>query len=725
MRSTRGTFAVLMLTVVAALAALLPAPPAEAGTRQHGWTGTWATAQHASYDPGTSEVTVRIPVHVSAGGTSVRIRLTNAFSDQPVTIGHATVARRAGGSSVSSPRDLTFGGEGTVTIPAGGQAASDGVRIPVAARSDLVVSLYFPGRLTHVSQHWMGLQTVYWTPDGGGDHAGDTGGDAFTTTDSTFPFLTGVDVRGGRARGSVVALGDSITDGAASTSDANRRWPDYLAARLSACASPAGVLNAGISGNRITAGIDGNPSALQRLERDVLSQPGARTVILFEGVNDLSWGGATGDQVIDGMKEIARRAHARGLRVIGTTVVPYRGWGDYWTEAKEADRQKVNTFVRDSGGVFDGYADFDKAVRDPADPTRYAAAFDSGDHLHPNDTGMKAFADAVDLAVLGAARDCPSARVRLIPYRPSLHSGRSTEITATVTNSGTKVVTRVTTGLRLPDGWTAAVEGETGSDSLAPGGSSIVTWRVTPSADAAWGPYDIGVRTSYRQGGRTRRDTDSVTADLTPVPSAVQLPYRTFATAEAAQYAQNHGQFAIWAGGQDLAGWKDEKAAIHVPDAVPASGSVTARLVGQTGSGPSAKAGIAVANDLTAPENGGYAVLTMSRSYGVEFMTDSDGDGRLDTGGGPPARAKPRVGEGGGSSYHPAWLRLTREGTAYTAYASTDGTSWQRIGTATVPSADDGAGGGGLDAGMVASAVNLGHPDQTTTAVFDSFSTID
>ena len=699
-------FAALAAAVGATLAALLPAPSAAAAPRPPAWTGTWATAQHASYDPGTSEVTVRIPVHVSAGGTSVRIRLTNEFTDQPVTIGHATVGRRANGSSVSGPRDLTFDGKEFVTIPAHGQAASDGVRIPVAARSDLVVSLYFPGRLTHVSQHWMGLQTVYWTPDGGGDHAGDAGGSAFTRTDSTFPFLTGVDVRGGTARGSVVALGDSITDGAASTSDANRRWPDYLAARLSACTSTAGVLNEGISGNRITAGTDGNPSALDRLERDVLSQPGARTVILFEGVNDLSWGGATGDQVIDGMKEIARRAHARGLLVIGATVVPYRGWGDHWTEAKEADRQKVNAFVRD-GGVFDGYADFDKAVRDPGDPTRYAAAFDSGDHLHPNDSGMKAFADAVDLTGLRVAHDCPSARVRFGPYRPSLPAGHATEITTTVTNSGPKAVSRVTTGLRLPHGWTAAAEGPTRALSLAPGGSSTITWRVTPCADTRWGPYTIGVATSFRQEGRTRRDADTVTADVVPVPSAVKPPYRTFATADDAQYAQNGGQFAIWAGGQDLAGWKDEKAAIHVPDAVPGSGSVTARLVGQTGSGPSAKAGIAVADDLTAPDKGGYAVLTMSRSYGVEFMTDSDGDGKLDTW------------AGGGSSYHPAWLRLTRDGTAYTAYASADGTTWQRIGTATVPS----AAAGGLDTRMVASAVNLDHPTQTTTTVFDSFST--
>ncbi|MFD9190752.1 GDSL-type esterase/lipase family protein [Streptomyces phaeochromogenes] len=703
----RRRFAALSAAVAAVLVSLLPATPAEAGAKPGEWTGTWATAQHASYDPGISEVTVRIPVRVSAGGASVRVRLTNGFATEPVTIGHTTVGRRDGGSAVAKPHELRFGGKDEVTIAAGKQAVSDAVRISVPARSDLVVSLYFPGRLTHISQHWMGLQTVYWTPDGGGDHTSDADGDAFTRTDSTFPFLTGVDVRGGDTAGAVVALGDSITDGASSTANFNRRWPDYLAGRLSACSSTAGVLNEGISGNRITAGTDGNPSALDRLERDVLSQPGARTVVLFEGVNDLSWGGATGDQVIDGMKEIVRRAHARGLRVIGATVVPYRGWGDWWTEAKEAYRQKVNTFVRD-GGVFDDYADFDKAVRDPDDPTRYAAAFDSGDHLHPNDTGMKAFADAVDLTTLGSGRDCPTARVRLTPYRPTLQAGGDgTQITSTVTNTGPRAVTQVSTRLDLPDGWSVEPAGSALTQSLAPGDSATVTWTVTPAADAAWGTHQIGVRTSFLQVGRTRHDSDSVDATVAPTPSEVRAPYLTTATTtEEAQYAQNGDQFAIWAGGQDLSGWKDEKAAVYLADAAPPSGTVSARVVGQTGSGPSAKAGIAVANDLTAPEAGGYAVLTMSAQYGLEFLTDSDGNGKLDTW------------AGGGSSYHPAWLKLVRDGTVYTAYASTDGTAWQQVATATVPSAS-----GTGDAGMVASAVNLNYPGQITTALFDSFST--
>ncbi|MFJ1970210.1 GDSL-type esterase/lipase family protein [Streptomyces sp. NPDC087903] len=697
--------AALLTALAAALAALVPAAPA-AAARPGEWTGTWATAQHASYDPGTSEVTVRIPVHVSAGGSSVRIRLTNGFTTEPVTIGHATVGLRAGGSAVRAPRELRFGGKSEVTLPADGQVASDALRLSVPARTDLVVSLYFPGRLTHISQHWYGQQTIYWTADGGGDHAGDAAGSAFTRTDSTFPFLTGVDVGGGHTGGAVVALGDSITDGAASTSNANRRWPDYLAARLSGCTTTAGVLNEGISGNRVTAGTDGNPSALDRLERDVLTQPNARTVVLFEGVNDLSWGGVDAGRVIDGIKEIARRVHERGMRIVGATVVPYRGWGDWWTEAKEADRQQVNSFVRDSGGVLDAFADFDQAVRDPDDPTRYADAFDSGDHLHPNDSGMKAFADAIDLTTLGAVRDCPSARVRLAPLRPTLRPGVATKITSTVTNTGPSTVTRVTTRLNLPDGWSAEPDDSPRVRTLAPGAAATVTWTVTPTTDATWGTWPVGVGTSYRQGGRPRHDSDSVDATVTPVPTPIPAPYLTTATADGAQYAHNDGRFAIWAGGQDLSGWKDEKAAVYLADSVSPSATVTARVAGQTGSGPAAKAGIAVANDMTAPEKGGYAVLTMSAQYGLEFMTDSDGDGRLDTW------------AGGGSSYHPAWLKLVRDGTTYTAWASADRAAWQQVGSATVPSAS-----GDGDAGMVASAVNLNYPGETTTAVFDSFST--
>lgn len=405
-RAIRGGLIALLLALVAVLAG--PVAPAGAGrqTTGHGWTGTWATAPSEHYEvSGMSEVTVRMPVRTSVGGSRVRVRLSNAYAARPVTIGHATVGLRDGGSAVKRPNEVRFGGERQVTIPAGGTAVSDPVGFPLPAGADLVVSFYLSGQVSHITDHWWAQQTVYWTDYQAGDHAADTGGDAFTWATTSWPFLSGVDVSatGGRA---VVALGDSITDGSYSTADTNRRWPDLLSARLNACRPGAGVLNAGITGNRITAGTETNPSALDRLERDVLSQPGARTLILFEGINDL--GGAGAEQIIAGMKTIASRAHQRGMRVVGATITPYKDftWGG-WSEEAEARRLQVNAFVRHSGRVFDDYADFDRAVRDPADPQRLGEAYDSGDHLHPNDAGMKAFADSVDLTSLGLGRDCP------------------------------------------------------------------------------------------------------------------------------------------------------------------------------------------------------------------------------------------------------------------------------------------------------------------------------
>ncbi|MFF0013235.1 SGNH/GDSL hydrolase family protein [Streptomyces sp. NPDC005374] len=405
-RAIRGGPIALLLALIAVLAG--PVAPAGAGQQVtgHGWTGTWATAPSEHYEvSGMSEVTVRMPVRTSVGGSRVRVRLSNAYATQPVTIGHATVGLRDGGSAVKLPHEVRFGGKRQVTIPAGGTAVSDPVGFPLPAGADLVVSLYLSGQVSHITDHWWAQQTVYWTDYQAGDHAADPGGDAFTWTTTSWPFLSGVDVSAPGA-GAVVALGDSITDGSYSTADTNRRWPDLLSARLNACRPGAGVLNAGITSNRITAGTDTNPSALDRLERDVLSQPGARTLILFEGINDL--GGATAEQIIAGMKTIASRAHQRGMRVVGATITPYKGFTvGGWSEETEARRQQVNAFVRHSGHVFDDYADFDRAVRDPADPQRLGEAYDSGDHLHPNDAGMKAFADSIDLTSLGLGRGCP------------------------------------------------------------------------------------------------------------------------------------------------------------------------------------------------------------------------------------------------------------------------------------------------------------------------------
>jgi lysophospholipase L1-like esterase len=369
------------------------------------WVGTWLTPIQGGYDyPDASEWCARIPLHVSTGGKTARIRVSNAFATQPLRIGHATIARQDGGAAVepNSVRDLTFGGQRDVTIPAGGEAVSDAAPIVVPARSNLTVSLYLPGQSTHVTDHWYGLQTVYLSPSGGGDHTRETAGTSYPYTTTSFPYLSGVDVVPDQpTAGAVVTVGDSITDGAVSTIDANRRWPDYLAKRLGARSRGLGVLNAGINANRIVGpGPGENPPLLDRLDRDVFAQTGVKTVILLEGINDLS-GGESTEQVIAGMREVAQRARAHHLKIIGGTIMPFKDkdTGGNWNAAKEQWRQTVNAFVRD-GGAFDGYIDFAGAVADPVDPARMLTAYDSGDHLHPNEAGFRAMAGAINLDAL-------------------------------------------------------------------------------------------------------------------------------------------------------------------------------------------------------------------------------------------------------------------------------------------------------------------------------------
>jgi len=377
-----------------------------------GWTGSWAasTAGYTKVGPWTDQ-TLRLVVHTSAGGPGARVRLENTFAAAPVGIGHATVALQADGAAASgTPVPLTFRGRAGTSIPAGAQVFSDPVKFPVPADANLLVSIHLPGPVAAVPVHTQATQRSYLSAPGSGDRTGEAGSGAYTGTLTTWPFLTGVDVRGGP--GSVVALGDSITDGTKSTMDANRRWPDVLARRLRAPSAgsgvPAyGVVNSGISANRVVTDVypgDGvstvtsGVSAGSRLERDALAQTSARTVVIFQGINDLRWG-TSAESVVAGLKGLAARAHARGLRVVGGTITPCEGEALCTADA-DARRSVVNAFIRDSGGVFDAVLDFDAVVRDPAHPARILPAYDSGDHLHPGDTGLKAMADAIPLRSL-------------------------------------------------------------------------------------------------------------------------------------------------------------------------------------------------------------------------------------------------------------------------------------------------------------------------------------
>ncbi|MGR3935817.1 SGNH/GDSL hydrolase family protein [Streptomyces sp. BRA346] len=364
---------------------------------------TWGSSAYPA-GTATQDLTYRFVIHTSVGGRDLRIRLSNAYGDQPVTFGHAYAGTRASGAAVvpGSNGRLTFRGASSVTVPAGGVVYSDPLPGRVQPQSDLAISLYVRSAGTLATGHKGARATQYVAP--AGDHAAEEGAAAYTQQITSWYYLDAAVVRPRPGTGAVVAFGDSITDGSASSADTNRRWPDFLARRL--LADPRsrlkGVANEGISGNKILA--DGSAeSALKRLDRDVLSQAGVRTAILLEGINDIkATPGPTADELIAGYRQIIARSHARGVCVVGATVMPYEGWREY-EAVDETVRQQVNAFIRTSG-AFDAVVDFDQAVRDPAAPSRMLPAYDSGDHLHPNDTGMRVMGDAIPLRALRCGR---------------------------------------------------------------------------------------------------------------------------------------------------------------------------------------------------------------------------------------------------------------------------------------------------------------------------------
>ncbi|MER5767176.1 SGNH/GDSL hydrolase family protein [Streptomyces sp. NPDC001985] len=375
---------------------------ASAAAHHRGWAGTWqASPSHAVPAlPGTS---IRNVVHTSVGGGAARVRVTNRFGTAPLPIGAVTIALQRPGlpkSPEAAPgtmRRAYFDGARAVTVPTGRDLVTDPVPMTVPAGANLLITVYTPTAAGPATQHRSAVQTNFLAP-GAGDRTADEGGAAYTTTTGSWHYVTGVDVLSPRTPGSVVALGDSITDGSGSTNSANRRWPDRLAARLGELPPHRrpGVLNAGIAGNRLL--LDGTgPSMLARFDADVLSRTGVRTVIVLAGVNDIKNTPVQSDPAVfdAAHRQLVRRAHARGIQVIGATIAPFGG-NPAWTEDREAVRRQINHTIR-TGGVFDAVADFDAAVRDPAHPTRIHPAYDPGDHLHFNDAGMRALADAVDL----------------------------------------------------------------------------------------------------------------------------------------------------------------------------------------------------------------------------------------------------------------------------------------------------------------------------------------
>ncbi|NVM76113.1 lysophospholipase L1-like esterase [Duganella sp. SG902] len=386
---------------VAALAAVFAAPLHAADN----WVATWQASPHAAW--GSQEFalptgvpaalehqTVRETARISVGGRRVRVVLSNRYGTQPITIGEARVARiPAAAKAEGAGMALTFGGQRRTVIPAGAPLVSDPLEMPVTALEKLAVSVYLPRRTPLSTFHWGAQQTGYIAR---GNHAS-----AATLPDAEplhgRALLSGIWVDGAPSTGAVVAFGDSITDGNGSMPDADRRWPDYLAARMPGTA----VVNAGISGARLLGDRMG-VNAAARFELDVLSQPGAHTVIILMGINDIGWPQSifapheppmSADRMIAAYRQLIAQARARKMRIIGATLPPFEGTqiDGYYTPAKDALRQQVNQWIRESK-EFDAVADVDALLRDPERPSRMRQRYDSGDHLHPGDAGYEAIA---------------------------------------------------------------------------------------------------------------------------------------------------------------------------------------------------------------------------------------------------------------------------------------------------------------------------------------------
>lgn len=406
------------LAACATLLLFIPAAEAQQrGGYQPGWVSTWATGVQVPLfaEPAVvNNQTVRQIVRISRGGDSVRVRLSNALGTTPLTINAASIGVRGTDASLAqgTGRALRFGAKPSITIPPGSIVVSDPVRLRVRDEADLAISIFVANPTTVTTEHTNALQTSYVSA------AGDfTASEAFepAATFTAWYWLSGVEVR--RSGGSIVAFGDSITEGYGSTTDGNARYPDFLARKLIDAGDSHAVVDTGIGGNRVLNDEIG-PNALSRLDRDLLTVSGADYAILLEAINDIglpltasqppqegapsfppsvSTAEVSADDIIAGYQQIALRAHDAGITIFIATLTPIGG-SFYDTEATEAKRQAVNAWIRENR-VFDGVIDFDKAVQDPDAPQKILAEYDSGDALHPNDAGYEAMANAIDVSL--------------------------------------------------------------------------------------------------------------------------------------------------------------------------------------------------------------------------------------------------------------------------------------------------------------------------------------
>jgi lysophospholipase L1-like esterase len=372
------------------------------------WVSTWqgppqlTEPRNMPPAPGLPGTSLRQLIHLSLGGAALRLRFSNEYGDAPLRIESAQIARATGREriDVSTLRAVRFHGDSAITLAPGTFVFSDDIPLAAAPLSDLIVTMYLTQVPAALTGHPGSRTTSFILP---GNHVRDAWFDGATPTEHWY-VLSGADVKTAVPSSTVAILGNSIADGRGSGTDKNNRWPDNLARRLqgNSATSHVGVVNAGIGGNTVIRGGLG-PTALVRYERDILTQRGVRWAIISEGVNDI--GGARGAdssasiarQLIDAYQQMIDKAHARGIRIYGATILPFVG-SQYGSPDHESARATVNNWIRTSG-KFDAVIDMDAAMRDPADPTKLRADVDSGDHLHPNENGYRVMAETIDLSL--------------------------------------------------------------------------------------------------------------------------------------------------------------------------------------------------------------------------------------------------------------------------------------------------------------------------------------
>jgi lysophospholipase L1-like esterase len=437
------------------------------------WTGTWSASPQSTSTSFAAQKTLRQIVHTSISGTAARVQLSNQFGSAPITISDVHIAQRTSGSSVNTSTDktVTFGGSTSVTIAAGAKTASDSIAFTVNALSDVAISFYLPSATTNVTQHQLAEQTNYVA-------SGDVSGSATLSSPSTngsYTFLANLDVLNAAATGAVVALGASITDGVASSGDANRRWTNDLAVRLNGSGRTVGVLNQGISGNALLHDGAGQ-SAVNRFSRDVLSQPNVKWVIFADDpINDVNVSNPpTGTQLTTALTQLINAAHGAGIKFLCATLTPFKP-DSGWTQAGENSRDAYDAFVRSSTSGCDGVVDNDTATHDPANVQQYLPAYDAGDHLHPNTNGLQAMANGVDLNLFGTTSTGTGNTIAVISLKARVNGNY---VTAENAGAAALIANRTAIGL-----WEQFDEIDAGNGNIAlraHANNKIVTAGSTP-----------------------------------------------------------------------------------------------------------------------------------------------------------------------------------------------------------------------------------------------------